>query len=436
MGSRIKSIVLFLVARYIVCHRYTIGVFEMILNKLIGIKLFKISYENWKNSLSEEARKILKNEEHVREGFQILFDDLQKNDELNSIGYKNLLKDLTNGIENKANIRKMVRDNPELAKTNFKKPVIILTLARTGSTFLNCLLAKDKRWKAPEFWELTSTTPLREEPLSDENKKLLDSYKTMFEISKMVSNKNLFRIHSIGPDDPEDFLSFLIGEGVYVQCQRILNLPNYSRFINELSHETFVKIYQNIKLNLSVLAARQNMDDRRFLLIQHQGPSVNALAFLEVFPDAQIITLHRDLCKIIPSMTSLYSYIGENFLKLFYKNTQDICDRLTESYVSSIEYMMLWRNDRLITKSPFKRIIDINFEDLVKNPRKVIQELYKEIGMEYNEECDKIFQNYILKQQDHKHGIHNYQNMVLNREAIRKRTKNYAKKFNVKEYHY
>ncbi|CAD5112481.1 unnamed protein product [Dimorphilus gyrociliatus] len=434
MAEHFKHIILLIIAKYIVWHKYLLGCVELFFKSTLGIKFYKVSYENWKLSLSKEAQAILRNEDHVRKGFQVLFSDLQKNSELSSVGYRNILKDMTNGLENKASIRTAVKADPKLAKTKFKSPVIILTLARTGSTFINCLLAKDKRWKAPELWELLRTTPIREEPLSIENKALLETYETSFAVHRLASNKNLFKIHSVGPTDPDDFLAFLIGEGLYVQSQRILKLPNYSKYINDLSHDTFVKIYKNIKLNLSVLAAHQNMENKRFLLIQHLGPSVNALAMLNVFPDAQLITLHRDLCKIIPSMTSLYSYLGEHYLKPHYNNTQEICDRLTESYVSSIEKMMKWRNDPLIKKAPFKRVIDINFEDLVKDSKKVIRELYRDIKMEYNDECNEIFENYINKQQDHKHGIHNYQKMLLDKEAIRQRTEDYVKKFHVKIY--
>lgn len=396
--------------------------------------IFNISYDKFYDELSENAKKLIKEKHYVKKLLQLLLKDLSVCKELSYKGWKQLKGEIQRALENKAMIEQAIDDDPSILNLQIKDPVFIVTLPRTGSTFLHTLLGKDKRFKVPELWEMVKTIPFPKDPYSKENRDFIKIYHKKLKLNKMISNKvGLESSHDVKPTDPEGFLPFLKAEGIYGIISVILNLPEYTAYIKNLSFETHLEIYKSLERNYKVIGKYQNIENRRYLLNQHFGPSVNIPALFKVFPDAKIITIHRDLKKIVPSLSSLYSYVAVKFRKPNKNTPQEICDKLTDSYLNVLDKIVEVRRKFSQDKNFSNRFIDISFRDLHENAELVTRRIYEKIDLEYTRECQEEFALYIYKQSEKKNKKHQYVKLTLNEDVIEKKSLAYRKEFNLNE---
>ncbi|CAD5112482.1 unnamed protein product [Dimorphilus gyrociliatus] len=403
----------------------------LLLYKFCGICVYEISFESFYKELSDHGKNVL-NVPFRRKLFKILFEDLRNSKELSYSGWYSIKTEFQRAIENKGNIEKAVEDDPTLLDVKIKDPVFLVTLPRTGSTFLHTLLAEDKRWKAPEFWEMTKTIPFPRDPLSEDNKEYIKQLDNSLDINKKFSNsKGLISSHNMKASDPEGFLPFLKAEGIFGILSIILKLPKYTKQLQSFSHDDYIDIYKSLERNFKVLGRYQNIENRRYLLNQHFGPSTNIPALLEVFPDAKIITIHRDIKKIVPSMASLYSYIAIKYQNYRLSAIQLICDNLVDRYLDTLDKIVQVRQEYSTKKQFANSFIDIHFKDLLDNPEEVVKYIYKKSNMKYTKECEEKFTVSIYEKGKQKQNPHKYEKMVLNVEKIRQKSFRYNKKFNL-----
>lgn len=410
----------------------------MIYKKITGKNLNSIEYESFLKSLSAEARNGIVNNEHIDKLLKYLLEDLDKVDHLGVFGRSLLRKMITNEFEKRARIITAIEKDPDILNTNFDNPVVIMTLPRTGSTFLHLVLSQDSTWKSPELWEMATVVPFIRDPLTKENKKTLKEQVKEFDFLKTLSDQGFGAAHNVTATDPEDILFLSGSEGVFLGIFFLFELPNYSNYLRNLSEETWIKIFQNIKNAYKVIGRYQNMEKRRFLLMNHITIGCNQIAFAKVFPDAQYITIHRDVSKVAQSITSLSLY----FNKLYINPWADIKEYLARTYTERLTFevkrMPSWRNNKLFQhdakKNEKKKIIDINFEDLINNLIPTLKYIYEEVGLEFTEKSKKAIEKYIGEQKKHKYGSHKYPKLPIDKNYIRRVTKDYTRTYNVKIY--
>lgn len=424
MGESFSNFICFIYTRIIIFLNY----FFEIIHILTGFAIFKFSYEDFEKSLSDEAKEFLMENEYARLLFKNAFLDCHKN--YSTLGRFGLKKDSIKCLERLAEMRNVIKNEPEIKSIPISKPVFILTLPRTGSTFLHCLLSKDKRWKSPAKWEMGKPYPYPMDPPSKINEETIETFrKTGVYLNYIYGIKNMRSSHLLKPTDGEDIATYFRGEGIFCSHMQTVNYLNYREFFKKLSYNTWLKIYDNFKDRLRMIARYQNLENRRLLIVTHLGLGCNVFALLETFPDAQFIILHRDPVKIVPSMTSLYQYTSNVHRKPFTNITQRVCDTVTDEYLEEIDKMFIWRKDKRFSE---KRIVDVHFSNLVNDPKSVIRKIYKFLDVEYNKECDLVFEEYIKFQNNHKYGVHKYLKMSVDKAKIRRRSKEYMIKYKVK----
>lgn len=402
------------------------------LQEWFGSKRNELTWKNFFSSIKEESRPILDKEEHVSKAYKVLFKDLEKNNQISSYGRKLLLNEIKNYLYNKSKVYEILELDSSLSETRIFRPVFIISLPRTGSSFLHCLLSQDKRWKAPAYWEILQQVPVITDPLMENHENTINSFNLQANYMKDIWGKeDIENSHCLDTRDPEDIATLLAAEGLKFLLNDVLDLPNYNDYLANISYETWVKMYSTVKLRLQVLTRFQNMEERRLMLMFHLGSFNNKLALLEVFPDAQFVFLHRDVKKIIPSVSSLFSYLARQYYHIGKEEVQPICDKLTKRYLKEIQTLDDWLEHEKFKDTNFKRVHHVNFKDLVQSPIDVVKEIYKSVDMEYNEECEAVFNQYITNQKQHKRNIHKYRNMNVKEKEITDITRSYVEKYNI-----
>jgi hypothetical protein len=122
----------------------------------------------------------------------------------------------------------------------------------------------------------------------------------------------------------------------------------------------------------------------------------------EVYPDARVIMTHRHPGKVVPSVTSLISS-----LRSLYSDEEDLVRSGKEQARNWSSYFNRFLESRKKLNKE-DQIIDLQFEDFVKDQMGTVENIYKEFGWELTDATKDKMNNFLTEHPRDKHGLHNY----------------------------
>lgn len=175
------------------------------------------------------------------------------------------------------------------------------------------------------------------------------------------------------------------------------------------------------------------MERRRLLTMIHTFPC-HMESLLETFPDAQIITLHRDPASQIKSACELVRVNTQAAKRLFSRDNFGYGRRVFNAVVRDSKRMIQWREDPKLQSKDFERFIDVQFEDLINDPISTVSHIYDKLGMTLDREAKVNMLNFL---NDHSKSTKNPKKSTLAEygltdDYVRSSLKHYTDYFNVK----
>jgi hypothetical protein len=204
---------------------------------------------------------------------------------------------LISALVTQCRVRAAVAADPTTARTPIRRPVFITGLLRTGTTFLQQLLARHPDLRAPRLWELMAPAG------PGEPADLIAACESY--VAEYYQAAPGFRaIHPLGAELPEEchrLMANTFRDSIYGLRYRV---PGY---VEWLRGKDMVPAYEFHRTALQCILARRGGSGAVLL----KGPShlwhLDALA--RVYPDARIIRLHRSPAVSVPSVCSLTSVV-------------------------------------------------------------------------------------------------------------------------------
>jgi len=122
---------------------------------------------------------------------------------------------------------------------------------------------------------------------------------------------------------------------------------------------------------------------------------------LKLFPDANIVWLHRDPIAAIPSCCSLFGHFRNVSVDdLDAKEVGDICLNYWSSQMQQGQKSYEKHKDR---------VLNIRYEDLIKDPIATVKRTYDYFGIpSYNSEFEDAMKAHLQTNTKDKHGAHSY----------------------------
>lgn len=290
---------------------------------------------------------------------------------LTFLGRRALRWMILDALKRRQRVERDRREHPEIAAIPITRPIFVLGLPRTGSTFLQQLLTLDPecRWLRP--WELQTPYPEKDHWGGSRDRRRRAHEKAVVRARK---RGELEVIHSAG--SPAEcwqllwtsftshtaFLFFGLGE-------------SYQRWqaTSPLSAEK--EAYRFYRLQLQHLMWIQPAE---YWVLKAPEHSVHLAALVDTFPDAVLVQLHREPQELVPSMCSLASHCQSS--------TVWACeDRKLGADV--VRTMNQWKQINAIERGqlPPGRIIDLNYRDLVARPLAALARIYEAAGISFDE---------------------------------------------------
>ncbi len=348
------------------------------------------------------------------EGMRVLLDSSKKEAKLHYVGREFLQKECIRAVKDRLRLEKAVNDNPDIRDSSIKKPVFILGLPRTGTSLLQNLFFQDNRFRSLHYWEQIAIGP-QPTPENLQNNYILDaSIASMNEFRKIAPE--LLSAHEINPTGPEECNGLMARDFSSILFFMFRNIPTYLEWFK---NKDMTSTYEYHKEQLKFLG--HNFKGKRWVL---KAPI--HLLFLQyifkVYPDAQIIQMHRDPLEVVPSMASLSTISRGIYSNQV--NAIETAQQFLELTAHNIDQSILYRQ----TAAKENQILDVPYSELVNGTMETMKNIYTWLGVDFNSHTKEIMLNWLEKSRSKRKGkLHQYslEQFNLSRSKIRNRFDNY-----------
>jgi hypothetical protein len=298
------------------------------------------------------------------EGLRCLASALESTGRYDADALRLLQRELVSRILADLNFSDDLARYPGIAEVPVRRPLLVAGFGRTGSTLLHNLLALDPNARAPLLWELLTPSPpprpqtAATDPRIEIAQRRLDAF--------TEADPRIRQIHPMAAGAPDE-CHWMMRHSV--QTPMLYQVPEYWAWLKQLSTSELKELYSHYRLQIQHL----QLFVRREFWVSKSATHLHFMPVLfDIFPDANVVRLHRHPCHAVPSLCSLIS----GYRKLFAPRVDhhEIGTTLLDMFVDNMKRAMA------APAGNARQIIDIRFDDLVADPIAAVRRIYAQFG--------------------------------------------------------
>ncbi len=314
-------------------------------------------------------------DDYFLEPMRILINSLNNEANLNPIGRLLSQMNILRLLKHRMYLQDLLKRHPEISQRTTPDPIVVVGLARSGTTRLHRLLASDQRFLHIKSWESVYPVPYpevfaaRDKGETDPRIHALDQgLKAVLYASPQIA-----AVHPLGTFEVEEEVG-LIQHGFSTQIFEIqAKIPTFAEWL--MTHDQSAA-YQDMALLLKVISWYRGDPEGKPWVLKSPQHMQDLDAMLQVFPNAKLICSHRDPIKAVGSACSM----AWNAL------VRD-SDNLTPEWVGQ---EWLSKTERMLKKTmrvraqqaPHENQHDIQYADITANWQGAIEDVYDFLGLE------------------------------------------------------
>lgn len=338
-------------------------------------------------------------DEAFMEPLEILIDSINREAALNSVGRMIIRGRIVGVLINKLVAQDAIARHPEILDIPVEAPIVIAGLARTGTTMLHRLIARDPSIRSLASWEAINPAPrLERQPRRGEpDPRFAQAAKAARGLKYM--SPGFFAIHPAEPDAPEEEVILLEQAFLTTTPEAMMNVPTYSEWLEQQDH---VPAYRALRRMMQYLQWQRPGPERRVrwvLKTPHHQEYFDPL--LEVFPEATLVHTHRDPLKTSPSLFSMLTH-----LQMIFSDEVDP-NRVANHWLNKIENMIrrtIATRDRVGDRG----FVDVSYYDLVEDPMPEVERIYEAAGITLTPDARQAMEASRKVDKQHRYGTHRY----------------------------
>jgi hypothetical protein len=284
------------------------------------------------------------------------------------------------------------KKHPEFAAAPVERPLIIIGMARSGTTALHRLLAHDPQLQSLPLW--LAASPMPRPPLAEWADSPLYQA-TQQGVDRIYGLVPEFRdIHPVGAGMVDECR--VITEQTFWACAAasMASAPDYGRWCLE-TDATYAYRYHR-----QVLGLIAGGDSRRWLLkcpIHIWGLD----ALLKVYPDANIVYTHRRVEESLGSTASMVWLLRR-------MRQEGITPEQVGGHILQLWGRALRKSEELRASIDPARILDISLHDTLSDPLGTVERIYRNFDIPVTEEGMAAMRQFIAADPKAGHGGHRY----------------------------
>ncbi len=312
------------------------------------------------------------------------------------------------------------KQRPEIALQQITRPLFVVGLPRTGTTILYELLAQDPAHRSPSTWEVA-------QPIPPAQRQTFHTDPRIAEVEKSVAKMELLApgfqsIHAMGATLPQECVALLAPHFISDQFGVSFHIPEYRHWTLKQDMTAAYQWHQQFLQHMQV-----DYMERRWVL--KTPPHLAYLdTLIQQYPDAAIVQTHRAPMDVLGSISSLSCTLHSAF-----SDTIDPVATAQAEVDYFSEMLRLGMAQRAAMADEDSRFFDVQFNDIVSDPIKVIEKLYAHFDFDFSDKVRLAMQDYLNNRPRDKHGEHHYtlEKFGLSQQQHGPLFANYCKRFDL-----
>ncbi len=356
--------------------------------------------------------------EDFREGLEVLATSIDAEARLNDFGAVAVRAQIVGALANRLRIVDYAARNPDVADERIDAPLIVIGMFRAGTTLLSHLFDRDPANRALLSWEVADSVP-PPTPADFRHGPRVEAVRTGQEFLSQI-NPAMDAVHHEQADQATECLAVLGQDFKSLLWEAVTIVPSYSAWLDQADH---LSAYFHHRRVLNVLQ-HGGVRGRWTLKSPHHALALEAL--VAVYPDAQLVLLHRDPGILCASVCSLIRTLSSTFTDA--DHAAWIGTRWPGVLEQCVARVAAFRDAH-----PDLPIIDVQYANLVRDPVATVARIYDAAGRPLDEGAAKAMAAHVAANPKGRFGAHRYDvaEFGLDAGAVRERFADYIARYDV-----
>jgi len=334
-------------------------------------------------------------DEAFREPLRHLLAALNTDARLNFVGRLCVQSDLLRLLENRLRLVADRRRYPAIADEVIRRPLFITGLPRSGTTFLHALLAQDPTARAPLVWEVMHPSPPPRAATHTSDPRIAQTARELWWLRLLMPDFET--VHLIDAQLPQECIAITAHIFLSYEFESMYYVPGYRRWHDAQDKVPAYEFHRRFLQHLQWRCPGSHW------VLKAPSHALALEALRQVYPDAGIIMTHRDPLKVLPSCASF-----TEVMRLGFSNHQDrrgLAQEITSRWEAGARLIVESRQQEAV---PSHRRADILYRDLVREPLKVVERLYRQFDLEFTAAARESMVRFLAAHPQNKKGVHRY----------------------------
>jgi hypothetical protein len=270
---------------------------------------------------------------------------------------------------------------------------VVIGMFRAGTTLLSYLLEKDPAHRPLFRWEAGNCVPPPTPETIADDPRIAATRATMAMMEQIDPRNRV--VQSEEPDGPTECISVTNQDFKSLVFEAMTNIPTYGEWLKTADLRSAYDYHKR------VLQLLQGGGVRGRWTLKAPAHALSLDVLTAVYPDARLVLTHRDPLVVVASACSLISTLTRTF-----------SDADHRAYIGEHWSDMLARSvsavDAFRDTNPNKKIVDIQYADLARDPIATIRRVYAEFGEELEGEALRAMTAHVESHPKGRFGRHGY----------------------------
>ncbi|PWI06635.1 sulfotransferase [Streptomyces sp. NWU339] len=333
------------------------------------------------------------------EPFKVLVRALNEEAQLNLMGRLMTRSDLLLFLEARLNLEETYKRNPEIEDEQIEKPLIIVGQGRSGTTFLQNMLAADPNNGTITNWEVMFPCPPPEKTTYQGDPRIQKADRLITQWNRVTPE-----IESM-----HEFAGPLPTENIHLHCLAFRS-PGWLTLLGQIPSYVQYMRTQDAALPYEyekrVLKLLQWKNPRRQWVLKSPYTLTQMPDVLRVYPDACFIWTHRDPVR---SLASVVNLIGTFYwMRTDHPFTADSLTQLTNAELSAgmLGLPIEWLENGSLPRS---QLFNIQYQDFVRDPIGTAEQIYRAFDIELTPAGRQAMQTHVSENVRSNRPAHRYE---------------------------
>ncbi len=364
-------------------------------------------------------------DESFREPLARLLDSLDREAGLSPVGRATQHARLVESLVMRHVLEQHEARHPEIRSEEIVAPLVIVGLARTGTTMLHRLLSADPGLYSARWWEVRFPAPFPGWDWRGPDPRIAEARAQVQWI--LEHQPVLAAIHPWDAEGPDEEIMLIEHSFLSHVPESSANVPSYRAWLDRQDLRPGYAFLRRLLQFLQWQKRRRGEAAERWVLKtpMHLG---HLAELFETFPGARVIQTHRDPLETIPSVASMYLALWG--LATEKPDPLEVGRQCLERYAGALRRCLRSRD-----AMPAERFVDVSYRDVARDPLGAVRRIYVAVGRALAPAAEAAMAAWVAKNPREHRPPHEYtmETFGYTRAAIEREFAEYRARFITKQ---